>query len=469
MYVAVASLLVLPKLPFLRMPGTSMDESILLVYPEMIAAGLVPNRDFFVVYGPGVFELLALVFAVTGPALLAERAVGLLAQLAVVLAVTRLARRHGRAAALAAGTVGALILAGPNLLATAWNVGLALTLWSQVLLRSSTRNPAFVAGLLAGLSTFVRYELVVLHVASVPLLRRRTVLPYAAGVAVGSLPTVAHLWVAGASVYRNVVSERMALDGQLDASLVTWGVTAALGGVLAAAAYLVWRLARRPSRVAAADAFLALAMLPQALQRIDQVHVVAVGCVVAPLALAPLVSGRARRLRWAREPRMAQAVTGLGVVAAAGVWAGVPPSVEVTAPSGRSLYVNPAQAPVLDEYVDAVHRHVKPGARLFVGGNDMSGPVANLIYLYHLLPEYEIGTYYVEIPDGIANVAGSRLPRDIRGADALVLTDGPDDLFLVTPPSGRGTVEATEAVEGFCEVVRLPQSGRLLVSGEHCG
>src|SRR4051812_34978827 len=57
-------------------PVRVFDEGILLVYPPQILRGLVPNLDFFSVYPPGNFWLIAIAYKVLGVSVAAERVVG---------------------------------------------------------------------------------------------------------------------------------------------------------------------------------------------------------------------------------------------------------------------------------------------------------------------------------------------------------------------------------------------------------
>ena len=68
----------------------------MLVFPEQVLKGAIPNRDFLHLYGPGSLWALAGVFKVFGVSLLSERGFGLLQQLAIVFGVYALARRWGR-------------------------------------------------------------------------------------------------------------------------------------------------------------------------------------------------------------------------------------------------------------------------------------------------------------------------------------------------------------------------------------
>lgn len=65
----------------------------------------------------------------------------------------------------------------------------------------------------------------------------------------------------------------------------------------------------------------------------------------------------------------------------------------------------------------------KPGARLFVGPQDLRLANYSDAFLYFVLGErYRPASFYLESNPGIANRAGSGLADDIEGADVLVLS-----------------------------------------------
>ncbi|MBC9822490.1 hypothetical protein [Terrabacter sp. MAHUQ-38] len=103
----VATLLALPSFSW---PLTSLDESILLVYGEQVGSGLVPHRDFFTVYGPAPFYLLAGAFSTLGSSLETERALGLALHIAVALGCYLVGRSRDRVTALLAAVLSLTIL-----------------------------------------------------------------------------------------------------------------------------------------------------------------------------------------------------------------------------------------------------------------------------------------------------------------------------------------------------------------------
>jgi hypothetical protein len=334
-----------------RVQGAPMEEGFMLVFPEMVLDGLVPNRDFLHLYGPASLWVLAAAFAVFGVSLGVQRAVGLLQILGVGLGVYALVRPWGRWVAAAGGSMAAiLLLSASGLAAMAWVGGVALGLWAlwsgieAVEAAEGSRRRArmlVVAGLLAGAALLYRPDLVLALAAPGVLLllglavreRWRLVLAGAVGVS----PFLVHLAVAGPyNVVHGLVLEPVFelrggralplppsfdsydsfLQGAAELDPPTWPLPSPAGPVqlslwllvlLGAVATLlvVGALAFRAGdqrRLLAIGLFSA-GLLPQALQRSDSAHLGWVSCValgVLPAALVEL--GRMRRARAQAPP-----------------------------------------------------------------------------------------------------------------------------------------------------------------------
>ncbi|MGH2685985.1 MAG: hypothetical protein ACRDJP_11025, partial [Actinomycetota bacterium] len=121
----------LPLRGQLRNQGPPMEEGFMLVFPEMVLEGLVPNRDFLHLYGPGSLWVLAGVFEVFGTSLAAERLVGLAQQVGLVLGVLAVGLLWGRAVALFGALVALVVIVPPiGLTALAWVGAVAFGLWA---------------------------------------------------------------------------------------------------------------------------------------------------------------------------------------------------------------------------------------------------------------------------------------------------------------------------------------------------
>src|SRR5438270_7184276 len=102
--VFVAALFALATAAPWHAPGVTQDEGMMLEYPMLVDHGELPFRDFQSSYGPDTYLTLAGVYAVTGPSLGAERAVGAVYRGVLILAVLALVWACGPVVALAAGS-----------------------------------------------------------------------------------------------------------------------------------------------------------------------------------------------------------------------------------------------------------------------------------------------------------------------------------------------------------------------------
>ena len=456
---------VLPALGQLHWPFPLTDEALLLVYPEQMLAGRVPNLDFFTVYGPGGFGLLAAVYAVAGPAVVVERAVGLVYHAAIAAGVVRLTSPFGRTAAYASGITSAVLLVLPGPAAYAWFGGLALVVWSlATLVRPASTRTTFIGGLLGGLVAAWRIEMLVLLIAAGPLIwRQRSARSYLSGVAVGLAPTAVFLVVAGRQVVGNVFVSRMAVDARMALDTVSGPVWLGIG--LSVLIVLALTLAALRSswrrRELLAYAVLGALLLPQELQRVDVFHVVYVMCVIAPLGVALLLSRRAADPMSGPSRRfMLVTLVALAMLTAAGTFVSLSgPAVTALSFQGRSVPVDSRLEPGLSAELRLIQRTFPRGARVFVGAEDMSVPTFNDVGLYHLLGGYyRSDFYYLELPPGVAEKAGSPLVSDVRHADGLVLVHVPRRVREEAFPNIRpGSEAANELVSSrFCPTGSTP-------------
>ena len=194
-------------------PGPPMEEGFMLVFPERVLAGDIPNRDFLHLYGPGSLWVLAGFFRVLGTHLWVERLVGFLQVAALIAGTTVVGWRWGRWTAAVAGAVTAIMIMPPiQFTALAWVGGVALALWAVIVAvrvhdppdgngRRSQRT-LLVAGLLAGGALLFRPDLIValalpfgaLWLWGLDRAQRKQLL---LGLAAGVSPYLAHLVLAG--------------------------------------------------------------------------------------------------------------------------------------------------------------------------------------------------------------------------------------------------------------------------------
>jgi hypothetical protein len=364
----LAALALLPLRGLLRNQGPPMEEGFMLVFPERLLQGDLPNRDFLHLYGPGSLWALAGTFKVFGTSLLVERLFGFAQQMAIVAGVFLLARRWGNIAAFACAAISCIVIMPPiGLTALAWVGAVGLGLLGLVAGLAATteaddrrrRRLLITAGVLAGCALLFRLDFVVALtlggvVVALALDRRdrRTLL---VSFAATSALYLVHLVTAGpGNVVRGMVldpvvylrggrtlsippppghfegwlqkaGELRAIDWPLPslrspAQLTVWFFLL-LAAVLAIVLTGWWmRRADRTSvkgRVLLAAGLFSVGMLPQAIQRTDSTHFAWVSCV--PVALLPLVFiewSRAARPAWTPRTRaVVAAAAGFGLVA----------------------------------------------------------------------------------------------------------------------------------------------------------
>jgi hypothetical protein len=164
--VAVVAYL-LPLRALLHAPGSAMEEGFMLVFPDRVLHGAVPNKDFLYLYGPGSLWSLAAVYKVFGTHLLVERMAGLVQLVGMAVAAGLLVRWWGRWVAVAAVLLNVVfVMPALQLTAIPWTGGAALALGSLVALlqaradaeAANARRWAMAGGLLAGFAVLFRID-----------------------------------------------------------------------------------------------------------------------------------------------------------------------------------------------------------------------------------------------------------------------------------------------------------------------
>jgi hypothetical protein len=365
----------LPLRGLLRNQGPPMEEGFMLVFPEQVLKGRLPNRDFLHLYGPGSLWWLAAVYKVFGTRLVVERLAALAQMIGIVAGVTMLARRFGRVLAITCGLIALVIIVPPlGLTALAWDGGVALGLLGLVAgtaalvpgrTDASRARRALGAGLLLAAATLFRLDLVLaVGLAGVVLYRSydRLARRYLLGGAIaGVLPYVVHLATAGpGNVWRGMVLDPVVylrgarrlpvppsptqLAGFLQRAgdfgpyaKLSWPLPTLSSAtqlfvwfffLLAAVvvqlvvARRVWKREPRSLRsvTLAAVALFSLGILPQAIQRDDSAHFAWVSCVVVaflPVSLFELLrTTDGPRPRWIRlRPDLVAAGAVIAVIA----------------------------------------------------------------------------------------------------------------------------------------------------------
>ena len=225
----VALAFTLPLRTLFRYQGPPMEEGFMLVFPERVLAGDIPNKDFLHLYGPGSLWASAAWYRVAGVSLAAERLFGLVQLAGIVFGVMALARPWGRRVMVASGLIGVLLTTTAiGLTALAWNGAVALAvaaLWVALRARRWSSRPLaefnaaldvapageagerrigrllVLSGVLAGLALLFRPDLVIAvtlgTVAALAGLGWARWRRWLAGAAAGVAPYLVHLALAG--------------------------------------------------------------------------------------------------------------------------------------------------------------------------------------------------------------------------------------------------------------------------------
>ena len=196
--------------------------------------------------------------------------------------------------------------------------------------------------------------------------------------------------------------------------------------------------ARSRSLVLIVVGALSVGLLPQAIQRPDSAHLLWVAAVPWPFMI-PAVIEWMRIRRPTSQPtvrRLAAAIVMVVLVLivtpsyTARTWfdlasdslRGTKPEFEVRR-GDRNFYLGDERPYLASREVIAdLDRMSRPGERLFVGPVDLRSTVYSDAFFYHLFPELDPATYFIEMDPGIANAPNSRLADDVRSADWLILT-----------------------------------------------
>jgi hypothetical protein len=344
----VAVAILLPARGVFRAPGPPMEEGFMLVFPERLLEGDIPNKDFLHLYGPGSIWVIAALFKIAGISIWTARVFGFVQLVGLIAGTTYVGYRWGRWPAAVAGVVTAIIIIPPiGVTALAWVGGVALALWAVILAvrvfdaAHTGRRTLFVAGLVAGFALLFRPDLIVALGLSLGVLlvwaldwdrRRQLVL----GLVAGCSPYLVHLLLAGpGNAITGMVTEPVfdlrpgrklpfppptdhftsflnrayslrefpwplpAADQPMQIAVWFWILAAVcvslvVMGVQAkrAGSPHGWRLV--------ALGLLAFGLLPQAIQRSDTAHLSWVSCV--PFGLLPAFVAETVRRRQAAAP-----------------------------------------------------------------------------------------------------------------------------------------------------------------------
>ena len=460
-----------------------MDEGILVAYPSLVQQGEVPGRDFETFYGPGEAYVVAGAFEVLGDHVWVERAVGLLVRLAIVAAIFALVAWWGWIPALLGALASVAVMLPLGISALSWFCGLAFALAGLALLfRSSARQGgrlAFAAGLVSALALIFRPDLapaVVLPTLAM-LVGSGAWRRWGAGLLVGLIPTLVWLAVVGPADLHHLISDLAA--SRSGRRLPLPSLTSSNGQVLAAALAVTLallgigglRLARRRldagGRMCLALGLFCLAILPAAVQRADDAHVLASGCVA--IGFAPVAFCELARVEWAHRLLARAAAAAVALLALVAIAHAAGPTVRTQAlgfgdpgaasdveNAGRSFPIDsPRTARGLNTLLAKLDSASESGERVFVGPVDLRLTNYGDSFLYYLLPGLTPASFYTELNSRAANASDSGLAEDLSTADFLLLTTRYDDWDEPNTSTEPGSAEPLTVVrKDFCELAR---------------
>ncbi len=314
----------LPLVGLLRGQGPAMEEGFMLVFPERVLAGDIPNKDFLHLYGPGSLWYLAAIFKVFSVDITVERLAGLAQHVGVVSGMWFLARPWGRPLATVVALVTLVVLVPPTgLIALAWIGALAFGVWAVwAALRTRAAEPgsrsegrwATGTGLLAAGALLFRPDLVLASSLGVGAAlwggTRRRWQRFSLGLAVGLSPYLVHLATAGPwrAIEGMVIEpvfelrggrrlpvppspdeltgflQRVSEFGQLhwplpvpttaEQNAIWFWLMFVVVGVLVGTGIMAVRRSRAslPARTLLAVGLFGLGLLPQGIQRVDGTH-----------------------------------------------------------------------------------------------------------------------------------------------------------------------------------------------------
>ncbi len=450
----VLVLLLLPLIPAFERGGSPMDEGSLLLYPELIEHGKVPYRDFETFYGPANIYFLAATYSFFGANISVERGIGFLYRALVLLLIFALVSRWNTALAASCTALAGWILLLSQLAAYSWFGGMACVLGSFLLLANPNSNARiFLGGLLGGAALLYRVDLgPAVIVSTLPLFQlicRSQRFRYLAGFVAASIPLLLLACVAGPQQMLNNLflypvfycsAGRHLPIFSVDPDVIGLFFAHLIASAINLAASIVGIRARPHDvhgRLLLALALLGAALTPQAMQRLDVMHLTCAAFIslgMLPLSLLVLASRDC-----AASPNLKSVL-----LASFGILA----TIEFLAPELTAYFKHEFKAAIFSQkdeqlfvqhkgrvfpfykrtttvnagrLLDRIEKLSASGESLFIGPADLRRTNCTDTYLYYMLPQLRPATYFLEMNPFSANRPGSRLAEDVKDADWLVL------------------------------------------------
>ena len=487
---------VLPLPAMMRFDAKTMEEGLILVGGELVLEGMIPHRDFENLYGPADVWAVAAAFLAFGTSIAVERIVGLVYRLLLLWAVHRTTRRWGWGVATGATALAWAIIAPFGLMAYSWIGAIAFGVASLAVALDADegRWRWAAAGALAGIALLFRADLVLaLALGLGPLVHaagRASARRFLYGLSVGAAGYGAHLLAAGPSaVFEGMIvdpvlrlrpgrrlpvppswresAEYFARDHPMQGQETLPGLdhpaqlAALFWIVLLAAAATVWFARRALNGPLLAFALFAVGTLPQLLQRPSHNHV----RFVAMLILPALAAALACRFRWRAAGGLGAVVIVVGMIAVAPHHIGRAgyrtfldrPEDIVASHGGRTIPIDDERAAAdIEGILIALDAVAAPGDRVFVGPELLARTNYSDTYLYHLMADYEPGSYHLQMNPGLANRVGGRLAGDVAASDWLILTSRFDEWYEPNDSVTDGDLRADAVVESsFCPMEKV--------------
>lgn len=463
-FALLAALLTLSLWPTFQAPAPPEDEGIALVYPETFMKGRYPYRDFETIYGPGNLLVLSGAYSVFGLNIFVERAVGLIYRLSIFAGLFALAARRGSVVAFATGVIALLFLNG-DLFANTWLAALAFALLGLCLTKIQSRERCFVAGILAAFAGVCRCDLgpaiVLLFLPAFLLMsvksRRNFLIGGVVGllpllwfaVVIGPAPLVHSLFVFPVLQLSSAAYFPMSSAPPEIGRLFYFFVVASLINIAAS----VFEMKRRDSeqaRVFLGAALFGFAAVHYALSRFDSSHVVnaiLVSIPLLPISLAIFAAKLPRAIPCAVAVILSLLVAPWSLGNLARALRGDVSKGTFVENDGRSFPLrDPSVGRSTTAMLQELTRSATAGQRVLVGPGDFRRTVGADTFMYHLMPRFEPGTYYLEMNPGSTNAPGSRLASDVANSDWLILDRGWDLINEPNRSSEYGSDEANEVV-----------------------
>jgi len=463
--------------------GGPMDEGMVLAYPERILHGALPYRDFETLYAPGNLYFLAGVYSLFGVDLTVSRVVGLIYRLAFFAGLFCVGMRFGPGTALGMTLFAMAITICGMSGALAWWGALGCAVWAIYLLGCSR---ILSGGVLMCAALWFRHDLILgllpaclLFFMGFTVFQRRRLL------LVVGCSAVLLIWLVSAvgwqALWGNlVISPALTAPYRklpvLNAPPDLLGMLIYHLAACLLAGWAGWLLWKKQNAGGKRDGtLLALALLAagtshQAFYRFDFPHAVYV-CALSSALLIPAFHVLAREyfpklsLFVRHSFAFGSAILLLLLLCrpAITVFSRNLPmyfgrQVVDTATvehNGRSFPMSPlGKTKVFQETVNFLANATRPGERFFAGSKDLSRAFCNDTCLYYLLPQLEPASYFMELNPGSATRPGSRLAKDVRSADWLLLNAAYDSLFEPNLSRFPGPDDANRVVRESFEMVK---------------